>query len=339
MIEAESLTKRYGSYLGIEEVSFRIEAGEAVGLLGPNGAGKTTTLRILTCAMSATSGRASVAGYDLFKESMQARRHIGYLPETPPLYPEMSVEAYLRFAASIKGVERRRIAGRISEAVELCGLEEMRKRVVGHLSKGYRQRVGIAQALIHEPKAVVLDEPTSGLDPAQIVEIRGLIQRLGEERTVLLTTHILAEAQASCGRLLVINQGRIAGDIRLNAAGEAVSIQTEKSAPPLLSEGSVVVAARPFDENIEARLRQIPGAASVRRASKDSALEILEEEPAWLVEAEPGMDIRGACAAAVVEAGGELLKLAPARPSLERLFLNLTQQESERDAPVQRGER
>lgn len=328
MIEAESLTKRYGSYLGIEEVSFKIEAGEAVGLLGPNGAGKTTTLRILTCAMSATSGRASVAGYDLFKESMQARRHIGYLPETPPLYPEMSVEAYLRFAASIKGVEPRRIAGRINDVVELCGLEEMRKRVVGHLSKGYRQRVGIAQALIHEPQAVVLDEPTSGLDPAQIVEIRGLIQRLGKERTVLLTTHILAEAQASCGRLLVINQGRIAGDIRLNAAGEAVSIQTEKSGPPLLSEGSVLVAARPFDENMEARLRQIPGAASVRRASKDSALEIDELEPAWLVEAEPGMDIRGACAAAVVEAGGELLKLAPARPSLERLFLNLTQQEA-----------
>ena len=328
MIEAESLTKRYGSYLGIEQVSFKIEAGEAVGLLGPNGAGKTTTLRILTCAMSATSGRASVAGYDLFKESMQARRHIGYLPETPPLYPEMSVEAYLRFAASIKGVEPRRIAGRINDVVELCGLEEMRKRVVGHLSKGYRQRVGIAQALIHEPQAVVLDEPTSGLDPAQIVEIRGLIQRLGKERTVLLTTHILAEAQASCGRLLVINQGRIAGDIRLNAAGEAVSIQTEKSGAPLLSEGSVLVAARPFDENMEARLRQIPGAASVRRASKDSALEIDEQEPAWLVEAEPGMDIRGACAAAVVEAGGELLKLAPARPSLERLFLNLTQQEA-----------
>ncbi len=327
MIEAEGLTKRYGSYLGIEQVSFKIDAGEAVGLLGPNGAGKTTTLRILTCAMSATSGRASVAGYDLFKESMQARRHIGYLPETPPLYPEMTVEAYLRFAASIKGVARRRIAGRINDAVELCGLEEMRKRVVGHLSKGYRQRVGIAQALIHEPKAVVLDEPTSGLDPAQIVEIRGLIQRLGQERTVLLTTHILAEAQASCGRLLVINRGRIAGDIRLNAAGEAVSIQTENGAPPLLSEGSVVVAARPFDEAMEARLRQIPGAASVRRTSKDSALDI-QEEPAWLIEAEQGADIRGACAAAVVEAGGELLKLAPARPSLERLFLNLTQQEA-----------
>ncbi len=329
MIEAEGLTKRYGSYLGIEEVSFKIEAGEAVGLLGPNGAGKTTTLRILTCAMSATSGRASVAGYDLFKESMQARRHIGYLPETPPLYPEMTVAAYLRFAASIKGVEPRRIAGRIDDAVELCGLEEMRKRVVGHLSKGYRQRVGIAQALIHEPKAVVLDEPTSGLDPAQIVEIRGLIQRLGhQDRAVLLTTHILAEAQASCGRLLVINRGRIAADIRLNAAGEAVSIQTEKNAPPLLSEGSVVVAARPFDEAMEARLRQIPGAVSVRRASKESALEIQEGEPAWLVEAEPGTDIRGACAGAVVEAGGELLKLAPARPSLERIFLNLTQQEA-----------
>ena len=324
MIEASGLTKRYGSYIGIQDVSFRIGEGEAVGLIGPNGAGKTTALRILTCAMSATSGDASIAGFDLRKQSMEARRRVGYLPETPPLYPEMTVETYLRFAASIKGVEPRRIPQRVGAVSELCGLEAMRRRVIGHLSKGYRQRVGIAQALIHEPPAVVLDEPTSGLDPAQIVEIRGLIQQLGGERTVLLTTHILAEAQASCGRLLVISQGRIAADIQLDAAGQPVSAEADGEPLPLESERAYFLAARPADEETATRLRALPGVASLKPRVEDG-------EDGWLLEAEPGCDIRADAAAAVVRNGGDLLRLSPARASLESLFLDLTQRQPMRE--------
>ncbi|MEE9608320.1 MAG: ATP-binding cassette domain-containing protein [Myxococcota bacterium] len=222
MIEAKGLTKRYGDILAVDDVSFSVEKGEVVGFLGPNGAGKTTMMRILTGFLAPTDGTALIAGHDIFEESLEARRAIGYLPETLPLYPEMSVDSYLLYVATIKDVPRAKRREAVAHAAERCGLADVRSRVIGTLSKGYRQRVGIAQAIVHDPPVLILDEPTVGLDPLQIVEIRQLIAGLaaparGEaQHTVILSTHILAEVEAICQRVILINEGRKAVDAPLS---------------------------------------------------------------------------------------------------------------------------
>ena len=213
MIEAQSLTKRYGEVLAVDSVSFKVERGEVVGFLGPNGAGKTTTMRMLTGFVPPTDGTASIAGHDIFTDPLAARRAVGYLPETPPLYPEMTVTSYLRYVAAIKDVPRARRREAIERALERCALTQVRGRVIGTLSKGFRQRVGLAQAIVHDPPVLILDEPTVGLDPVQIGEIRGLIAELasgtGEsQHTVVLSTHIMAEVSAICRRVILINEGR-----------------------------------------------------------------------------------------------------------------------------------
>ena len=214
MIEAEGLTKRYGDLLAVDGVSFKVEQGEVVGFLGPNGAGKTTTMRILTGFLPPTDGTARIAGHDIFEDPLAARRAIGYLPEAPPLYPEMDVEGYLRYVATLKGVPRRGRGEAVESAMARCGLSHVHRRVIGALSKGYRQRVGIAQAIVHDPPVLILDEPTIGLDPVQIREIRDLLAGLaapkegGTQHTIILSTHILAEVEAICRRVILIHNGR-----------------------------------------------------------------------------------------------------------------------------------
>jgi ABC-2 type transport system ATP-binding protein len=214
VIEASGITKRYGDFLAVDHVSFRAEAGDVVGFLGPNGAGKTTTMRILTGFLPATDGSAKIGGHDIFEEPLAARRAVGYLPETPPLYPEMDVQGYLHYVAKIKDVPRRERHDAVERAMQRCGLSDVKRRVIGALSKGYRQRVGIAQAIVHDPAVLILDEPTVGLDPIQIREIRSLIADLAAPRegarghTIVLSTHILAEVEAICRRVIIINRGK-----------------------------------------------------------------------------------------------------------------------------------
>lgn len=209
MIHVEGLTKRYGRSLAIDNISFHINKGEVVGLLGPNGAGKTTTMKILTCFISATAGRASIDGFDTFDEPLKVREQIGYLPESCPLYHDMDVESYLEFAAEVRGVSSAKRKGAVEKVVSDCDLSKVTGKLIGHLSKGYRQRVGLAQALIHDPKVLILDEPTSGLDPNQIRDILKLISELGQEKTVIHSTHILGEVEATSDRVLIINNGKI----------------------------------------------------------------------------------------------------------------------------------
>ncbi len=210
MIEVRNLTKRYGDFVAIRDISFTAATGQILGFLGPNGAGKTTTMRIITGFMPASSGTVKVAGYDIFDDSYEVRRRIGYLPENPPLYNDMTVSSYLRFVARIRGVAKAEVADSVERVLRTCGLAEVTDRVVGHLSKGFRQRVGLAQALVHNPSVLVLDEPTIGLDPRQIIEIRKLIRELSGERTVILSTHILPEVSQLCEKVVIINEGHIA---------------------------------------------------------------------------------------------------------------------------------
>ncbi len=221
MIKVENLTKRYAGHTAVKDLSFEVGKGEIMGFLGPNGAGKSTTMKILSSFMPATSGRASIAGYDVFEQSLQARAHLGYMPENVPLYTEMRVTEYLDYRAALKGVPHRRINERVGDVKELCGLKEVEKKLIGSLSKGFRQRVGLADALVHEPDLLILDEPTSGLDPNQIRQVRDLIKNLGKQHTILLSTHILPEVEMTCSRVIIINKGRIeACDTPENLLGE-----------------------------------------------------------------------------------------------------------------------
>jgi ABC-2 type transport system ATP-binding protein len=210
MIEVRNLTKRYGDVVAIRDISFTADTGQILGFLGPNGAGKTTTMRVITGFMPATTGTVKVAGYDIFDDSLEVRKRIGYLPESPPLYNDMTVTSYLRFVGRIRGIAKAELGDSVDRVLRTCGLAEVAERVIGHLSKGFRQRVGLAQALVHNPGVLVLDEPTIGLDPRQIIEIRRLIQELSGERTVILSTHILPEVTQLCEKVVIINEGRIA---------------------------------------------------------------------------------------------------------------------------------
>ena len=319
MIEVQNITKNYGPFQALKNISFQVDKGQIVGFLGPNGAGKTTTMRILTCFMPASNGRITVAGHDVFKESREVRKHIGYLPENVPLYPEMTVTKYLRYMAKIRSVPRRNIKNQLDDAIEACGLTERRHQIIGQLSRGFRQRVGLAQALIHAPDVLILDEPTSGLDPRQIVEIRELIKTLGKERTILFSTHILPEASMTCERLIIISRGEITGDVQLED-GRAVSDQSDTENLPVTTLTlSLEIAGAPVSDEILSVLTDIQNVIQVKQTDPST-----DDIAAFKLHYTPTTDIRAEVAETVVRRGWKLLEMHTTEVSLEELFLSLT---------------
>jgi len=316
MIEVSSLTKRYGRHTAVDGISFSVQKGEILGFLGPNGAGKTTTMRILTCYLPPTEGTARVAGYDVFEDPLEVKRRVGYIPETPPLYPDMEVESFLDFVGKIRGVPARERRGKLADAMEKCRVSDVRRTLIGKLSKGYRQRVGLAQAILHNPEVLILDEPTAGLDPKQIIETRELIRSLGGEHTIILSTHILPEVSMTCGRVVIINKGRVVAEDtpdnlthRLRGAA-ALRLEVRGEQGPV------------FDA-----IRSVPGVVAVQPRAGAGA-----EVVAFEVEAEAGRDVRGDLARAVVQKGYDLLSLAQVGMSLEEIFLHLTTTETVAEA-------
>ena len=313
MIEVENLTKYYGPLPAVQEISFRALRGEILGFLGPNGAGKTTTMRILTGFMPPSAGKATVAGYDVVEDSLEVRRRVGYMPETVPLYPEMAVTEYLEFMGSLRRVEN--LDERVDSVLEQLGLEDRATSFIGALSKGLRQRVGLAQALLHEPEVLILDEPTIGLDPAQIIEVRELIAGLRANRTVMLSTHILSEAQQVCDRVLIINRGRIV------AEDTPANLQAQ-----LAGAERVLVRAAAETAELTRALRKVPGLDAIEPTGEEGMLEL---------SGPPGKDLRPAVARAVVKAGLDLLELRAVGVSLESIFLQLTREETQEDSTVE----
>jgi ABC-2 type transport system ATP-binding protein len=307
MIEVENLSKRYGPTLAVSGVSFSVQKGEVLGFLGPNGAGKTTTMRVITGFLPPTSGKVRVAGFDVVDEPLEAKRRTGYLPEMPPVYPDMTVTEYLAFVARIKGVPRRDLRTRLDEIVEKCAVGNVRNRQIGKLSKGYRQRVGLAQALIHNPEVLVLDEPTAGLDPKQIIETRDLITGLAGQHTVILSTHILPEVSKTCQRVVVIN------------AGQIVAVGTPNELMRRLQgfETVLVTVEGPAAEIIE-KFQRVGGVNWVEPRESHEGRLTLE------VHSEKDKDVRAELARATVESGWKLYELKTSGLSLEEIFLKLT---------------
>jgi len=306
VIEVSGVTKKYGERAAVDGVGFTVSRGEILGFLGPNGAGKTTTMRILTGYVPPTSGTARVAGFDVQENPIEAKRRIGYLPEHPPLYIEMLVRPFLRFVATIRDVPRKEINARVDRAIERCGLTAVADRLIGHLSKGYQQRVGLAQAILHDPDVLILDEPMVGLDPAQIIDIRQLIKSFAGAHTVILSTHILAEVTMTCNRVLIINEGRIAADETL----EQLAARGERTRRVTLR------LARPGD-GVVGPLRAIPGVLSV---SRDGG-----QDGAYVVETEGSRDLSEQIAQVVVTHGWGLLEMRPVTRSLEDIYIRITQ--------------
>ncbi|MBF8266852.1 MAG: transporter [Dehalococcoidia bacterium] len=311
MIEVRDLTKYYGDFPAIEGISFTVNKGEVLGFLGPNAAGKTTTMRILTGFMPPTSGSASIAGYDVVDDSLDARRHIGYLPETVPLYTEMTVEDYLDFMGAIRGMSRRQRRLRVSEVIGICHLEEYQSSLIGKLSKGFRQRVGIAQAILHEPDVLILDEPTIGIDPIQVVETRNLIKSFGGEHTVILSTHILPEVSMVCERVIIIHEGRVVAIDRPGNLSERLR-GTERIEMDIRGPVAQVMTA----------LRNIRGVREVTRTGSGDVV-------SYNVESVHGADLREQIATLVAQKGWGLLRLQPVYMSLEDIFLRLTAKEAD----------
>lgn len=303
MIEAVHLTKVFDSTPAVTDVSFTVEKGEVLGFLGPNGAGKTTTMRVLTGYLPPTSGTARVAGYDILKESLEVRKRIGYMPENPPLYDEMTVSSFLRFIARIKRVPKSKEKQQLDYALQRCSLESVSGRLIGHLSRGYRQRVGLAQALIHDPEVLILDEPTIGLDPTQIIEIRQLIKGLAGAHTVILSSHILPEVEQTCGRVVIINQGKI------------VAIDTPEKLSLSLRGSNVytVTVSRPSEE-ITAMLKALNGVQDVR----------LEGTNTYTIESNRDQDLCEEIAELVIQKKAGLRELRPVAFTLEDVFVQLT---------------
>jgi ABC-2 type transport system ATP-binding protein len=317
MIEVQGLTKRYGPTLAVSDVSFEVRKGEVLGFLGPNGAGKTTTMRVITGYLPPSEGKVLVAGYDVVEEPLEAKRRTGYLPESPPVYPDMTVVEYLSFVARIKGVVRKEIKSRVSEISERCAITDVQKRQIGKLSKGYRQRVGLAQALIHNPEVLVLDEPTAGLDPKQIIETRELIRHLAGQHTVVLSTHILPEVSKTCERVVVINQGKVV------AVGAP-----EELTHRLQGYETVLITVEGPAANILDTLQRVRGVNLVEpRESQDSRV-------TFEVHAEKGQDVRAELARAVVESRWNLLELKTSGLSLEDIFLKLTTKDLSEESAV-----
>jgi ABC-2 type transport system ATP-binding protein len=312
VIEVQHLTKRYGPFTAVEDVSFRVERGEILGFLGPNGAGKTTTMRILTGYMPATEGKAIVAGFDVFDQPIEAKRRTGYLPETPPLYPDMTVGEYLAFVAKIKGVPSAERRQRIGAVMDRTRIADVADRLCSKLSKGYKQRVGLAQALIHNPDVLILDEPTAGLDPKQIIETRELIKELAGDHTIVLSTHILPEVSQTCQRVVIINKGKV------------VAVDTPDGLTARLRGAETMYLQ--IDTGGADAVPVLAGVAGVTRV-------VEAERPApatvsYEVESDRGHDVRRELARAVVQQGWGLLELRPMRMSLEDIFLSLTTEEA-----------
>ncbi|MBI4041243.1 MAG: ABC transporter ATP-binding protein [Deltaproteobacteria bacterium] len=307
MIKVRNLTKLYGTVKAIDNLNFDVKAGEIVGFLGPNGAGKTTTMRILTCFMPATSGDVQVAGFDVFENAYEVKKQIGYLPEVPPLYGEMTVRTYLTYVAKLKQVERSHISQAVNRVIERCHLAEVQNRITGHLSKGYRQRVGLAQALVHDPKLLILDEPTVGLDPKQIIEIRQLIRELSGDHTVLLSTHILPEVAQTCQRIIIINEGKI------------VAVDTYAELSQQLRKTDKIELHLQKMEGAISKLKAIPGVIEVSA--------IPNQEHALLVECQVDEAIRNKISKTVVEQNLGLLEMKVQTYSMEDVFLKLTTDE------------
>jgi ABC-2 type transport system ATP-binding protein len=318
VIEVQHLTKRYGPFTAVNDVSFRVERGEILGFLGPNGAGKTTTMRILTGYMPATEGKAIVAGFDIFDQPIEAKRRIGYLPETPPLYPDMTVRDYLTFVAKIKGVPPTERKARIDSVMEKTRVSDMAGRLCARLSKGYRQRVGLAQALIHNPDVLVLDEPTAGLDPQQIIQTRELIRGLAGDHTIVLSTHILPEVSQTCQRIVIIAKGRV------------VAVDTpDNLTARLRGSETLYVQVDASGADATSALSQVAGVTRVGEADRKGQVVGYE------IESEQGRDVRRDVARAVVQQGWGLLEFRPLRMSLEEIFLSLTTEDTAQDAPAE----
>ena len=306
MIKVENLTKRYAGQTAIYDLNFEVGKGEIMGFLGPNGAGKSTTMRILSSFMPPTSGRASVAGYDIFEQSLQARAHLGYMPENVPLYNDMRVTEYLDYRAALKEVPHRRVAERVGDVKELCGLKDVEKKLIGTLSKGYRQRVGLADALVHEPDLLILDEPTSGLDPNQIRQVRDLIKNLGKQHTILLSTHILPEVEMTCSRVIIIHKGRIeACDTPENLLGR------------IRTAGGVLVEAKVGSDNGVEELKKIPGVRDVT-TSIDGGWEN------FALRVEAGTDVREEVFRLANARRWTLRELSLRKATLEDVFVEIT---------------
>jgi len=317
VIEVQHLTKRYGRVTAVEDVSFRVERGEILGFLGPNGAGKTTTMRVLTGYMPPTEGKAIVAGFDVFDQPVEAKRRTGYLPETPPLYPDMTVLEYLTFVAKIKGVPPADRVLRVKAVMDRTRIADMAGRLCSQLSKGYRQRVGLAQAIIHNPDVLILDEPTAGLDPKQIIETRELIKELAGDHTIILSTHILPEVSQTCERVIIINKGHV------------VAVDTPDNLTKRLRGSEtmyVQVDARGAD--VSQALSHITGVTRVVESDRRDGWAGYE------VESERGRDVRRDLARTVVTNGWGLLEMRPMRMSLEEIFLSLTTDEAPAGAPA-----
>jgi len=323
MIEVQHLTKRYGPVTAVDDVSFRVDKGEIRGFLGPNGAGKTTTMRVLTGYMPANDGKAVVAGYDVFSNPIEAKSRTGYLPETPPLYPEMTVREYLTFVAKIKldKSTKSERAMRVDHAMKKTHVDDMAGRHCAKLSKGYRQRVGLAQAILHDPEVLILDEPTAGLDPKQIIETRDLIRSLAGSHTIVLSTHILPEVAQTCQRVVIINKGRV------------VAEDTPDNLTHQLKGAATLYVQAATTSDISSTLSGVPGVAKVTLSDRH------EQYTGYDVESKANQDVRRDVAKAVVNGGFGLLELRPSRLSLEEIFLQLTTEErpAERAEEVQHG--
>ena len=305
MISAQGISKNFGQLEAVRDLSFEVEPGEVLGFIGPNGAGKTTTMRILTGYLPASEGRAKVAGFDVFEDPMSVRRAVGYLPESPPLYPELSIGAYLYFVAEIRGVAARERSTRVGEVMERVGLTGWERRIIGSLSKGYRQRVGLAQAILHDPKVLILDEPTSGLDPGQVVGIREFISELAQDRTVILSTHILSEVELLCSRAVIIGSGRLLADDRIDSLREKVG------------RG---VRYRIRVEVPETDIERLPvDVGALEQVGRVTPIE--SEEGVQVLEIKAPGDPRSAVAALAAERGWSLHALERVQPSLEEAFL------------------
>ncbi|HUO24449.1 MAG TPA: ABC transporter ATP-binding protein [Candidatus Aquilonibacter sp.] len=316
MISAKNLTKRYAHSIAVDGISFEVAKGQIVGFLGPNGAGKTTTMRMLTCFLPPSSGTASVAGFDVLEQPLEVKKRIGYLPEMPPIYPEMETSEYLEFVGKLKGLSGSELQKRIDYVCQRCAIADVKKKLLGKLSKGYRQRVGLAQAIIHNPDVLILDEPTAGLDPKQINETRDLIKDLAGEHTIILSTHILPEVEQTCEQVIIINKGKlVATDSVRNLQARARGAE------------SVVLEIAGRNGNLEVsivqhKLEQVTGVSRV------VCKEQLDTRALFEVESEKGRLVRGDLARAVVECGWDLNELRPAAMSLEEIFLQLTGSES-----------
>jgi ABC-2 type transport system ATP-binding protein len=319
MIRVEHLTKNYGTPKpAVDGVSFDVRAGEVLGFLGPNGAGKTTTMKMLTSFLAPTSGRAAIAGYDVYAESLEVRKRIGYLPEDTPLYRDMSVLEYLDFICDVRGIPRNHRRARMRKAVEVCGIGDKLGALIGELSKGYRQRVGLAQAILHEPEVLILDEPTSGLDPNQIVEIRQVIKQIGQEKTVIFSTHILQEVQATCSRIIIISDGKIVAD----DTPEKLATASTGATSIILEIGG----RRGNDTDPLGLLRQIDGIEEVKAINTSGwSLSDRPRATQFRIVAKPGVDPRGDIARVIATAEGmDLLQLTAEKISLEDVFRKLT---------------